>query len=257
LTLGGHAALVAAFLIVPTLLVAAMSFTSSSLLSFPPKGFSLEWYSNFFHDQEWRDSAATSIKVALATAVLATALGTAMAMGLVRGEYRGKSLIVGLVLGPLLAPLIVAAVGLNLMFSKWHLTGSLPGLIAAHTCLALPYVVINVMAGLRVVDPRLEMAARTLGASPLRAFVKITLPLIAPSMAAAMLFAFIASWDEVVVSIFLSSSEVRTLPVVMWSQLHSSIDPTVAAVATMLSVITVLTLGVVALVRRRATVVPG
>lgn len=248
--------LVAALLIVPTLLVAAMSFTSGSLLSFPPKGFSLRWYSNFFDDPDWSASATTSLEVAVFTAIIATVLGTAMAMGLVRGDYRGKSLILGLIVGPLLAPLIVVAVGLNLMFSQWHLTGTVAGLVAAHTCIAIPYVVLNVMAGLRVVDPKLEMAAQTLGASPLKAFTGVTLPLIAPAMGAAALFAFISSWDEVVVSIFLSSAEVRTLPVVMWNQLHSSVDPTVAAVATMLSVFTVLALGAVGLVRRRASVVP-
>lgn len=248
--------LVALFLIAPTVIIVIMSFTSSQLLRFPPAGVSGRWYSDFFHDETWTSSAITSVKVGLLSALLATVLGTLTALGVMRGRYRGRSLVIALTLSPLVVPLIVVAVGMNLMFSEWGLTGSLVGLILAHATLALPFVVVNVAASLRTVDPRLEMAARTLGASPLRAFRRITLPLIMPAVAIGALFAFITSWDEVVVAIFLSSSLVRTLPVVMWSEVHDSIQPTIAAVASMLSGVTVVVLSLVVVVRQRAVRAP-
>jgi putative spermidine/putrescine transport system permease protein len=245
--------LLGAFLIIPTLVVIAMSFTNSLLLHFPPRGFSMRWYSDFFDDQAWTQSATTSLKVASITTVLATVLGTTMALGLVRGRFPGKALIGALALSPLVVPVIVVAVAMQLTFSRWNLVGSVTGLVLAHTALAMPFVVVNVGAGLRTIDPQLERAARTLGASPLRAFWRVTIPLIWPAVAAAALFAFITSWDEVVVAIFLSSSAVRTLPVLMWSQVHDSIQPTIAAVAAMLTGITVLVLGALALIRWRSS----
>jgi putative spermidine/putrescine transport system permease protein len=125
------------------------------------------------------------------------------------------------------------------------------GFVVAHTALALPFVVVNVAAGLRTIDPRLELAARTLGAPPLRAFLKVTLPLLWPAVLAGALFAFITSWDEVVVAIFISSPDVRTLPVLMWGEVHDSIEPTIAAVASMLTGVTVTVLALVAAVRWR------
>jgi putative spermidine/putrescine transport system permease protein len=245
--------LVGAFLIVPTAIVIAMSFTNTLLLHFPPRGFSTRWYSAFFQDQAWTSSAITSLKVASITMVLATVLGTLTALGLVRGRFPGKSLVSALALSPLIVPLVVVAVGMQLTFSRWNLVGSLLGFVVAHTALAMPFVIVNVGAGLRATDPRLELAARTLGASPLRAFWRVTLPLILPAVLAGALFAFIASWDEVVVAIFLASSDVRTLPVVMWGQVHDSIEPTIAAVAAMLTGVTVLMLGLIATARWRAS----
>jgi putative spermidine/putrescine transport system permease protein len=226
---------VAAYLIVPTLVIIPMSFTRSILLQFPPRGLSTRWYAAFFDNQTWTSSALTSLEVATLSMLLATALGTLTALGLVRGHYRGRRFVNGLVLSPLLVPLVVVAVGMQLMFTKWNLTGSLTGFVAAHTALAIPFVVVNVGAGLQTIDPQLELAARTLGAPPLRAFWRVTLPLLLPSVAAGALFAFITSWDEVVVAIFLSSPIVRTLPVVMWSEVHDSLEPTIAAVASMLT----------------------
>jgi putative spermidine/putrescine transport system permease protein len=245
--------LIAAFLVLPTAIVISMSFTNSLLLHFPPRGFSTRWYAAFFHDERWTSSALTSLKVASVTMVLATVLGTLAALGLVRGNYRGKSIVTAFVLMPLIVPLIVIAVGMQLTFSRWNIVGSLTGFVIAHTALAMPFVVVTVAAGLRTLDPTLELAARTLGAGPVRAFWRITLPLLLPSVLAGALFAFIASWDEVVVAIFISSSDVRTLPVLMWGQVHDSIEPTIAAVAAMLTGVTVLLLALVAALRWRAS----
>jgi putative spermidine/putrescine transport system permease protein len=152
----------------------------------------------------------------------------------------------------MIVPPVVLAIGLYFMFVRWHLTGTFAGMVAAHTTLALPYVVVVTSSGLRTFDRTLELAANSLGAGPTRTFVKVTLPLILPSVAAGCLFAFIISWDELIVAYFLSTPSVRTLPVVMWSAAQDSTDPTLAAVATFLSLITVLLLLLSHAIRRKS-----
>ncbi len=252
--LGLHAFawLIGLLLIAPTLLIVPMSFTSGGILRFPPPGFGTRWYANFFQSQLWTSGAITSIKVGGAAAALATTLGTLMALGLVRGRYPGRPIVMGVVLSPLIVPVVVIAIGMYFVYTDWRLAGTLWGLILAHTTLAIPFVVVNVGVSLRTFDRTLELAAQNLGAGPVRTFFRITLPIISPSIVAGALFAFIASWDEVVVSIFLSSPLVRTLPVVMWGQVRSSIDPTIAAVATMLTAVTVVILSLVMLAERRS-----
>lgn len=244
--------LVGLVLIAPTLLIVPMSFTSGGILLFPPPGFGTRWYVNFFQSQLWTSGAVTSVKVGAAAAVLATVLGTLMALGIVRGRYPGRPVVMAIVLSPLIVPVVVIAIGMYFVYTDWRLAGTMPGLILAHTSLAIPFVVVNVSVSLRTFDRTLELAAQNLGAGPIRTFFRITLPLISPSIVAGALFAFIASWDEVVVSIFLSSPLVRTLPVVMWGQVRSSIDPTIAAVATMLTATTVVILSLVMLAQRRS-----
>jgi putative spermidine/putrescine transport system permease protein len=246
--LSGYVGLIALFLIAPTLIVIPMSFSSGRLLRFPPTGFSVKWYSEFLDSQTWTAGAMTSVKVGVATAVLATAIGTVTALGLVRGRYPARGLVTAVVLSPLIVPVVVIAIGMFFVYSDLRLIGSLHGLILAHTALAIPFVVVVVGASLRTFDRTLELAAQNLGAGPIRTFVLITLPLILPSIVAGALFAFIASWDEVVVSVFLSSPAVRTLPVVIWGQVRSYIDPTIAAVATFLTgvTLTVLTFALIA-----------
>jgi putative spermidine/putrescine transport system permease protein len=243
--------LVAFFLIAPTLIIVPMSFTEGGLLTFPPKGFSTRWYANFLDQQTWTSGALTSVKVGLASAILATTLGTLTALGLVRGRYPGRGLITALVLSPLIVPVVVIAIGMYFVYSDWRIIGTLPGLILAHTALGMPFVVVVVGTSLRTFDRTLELAAQNLGAGPIRTFVRITLPLILPSVVAAALFAFIASWDEVVVSIFLSSPVVRTLPVVIWGQVRTVIDPTIAAVATALTGVTLTVLTFALIAQRR------
>jgi putative spermidine/putrescine transport system permease protein len=152
----------------------------------------------------------------------------------------------------------VLGVALYLVFANLHFVATFHGLVIAHVAMALPYVVVNILAALQLVDRDLERAARSLGANPLRAFVRTTLPLTAPGILAAAIFAFVISWDEVVVAIFLSGPTTQTLPIVMWSQMRTAMDPTIAAVATILMFTTLVALaaGSVALraARRRATV---
>lgn len=234
--------LIAVFLIAPTVLVIIMSFSSLSSLRFPPPDLSLQWYRNFFESPQWTDALWTSTQVALLATLTATVLGTLTALGLMRGRFPFKSAVTALILSPMIVPIVIVAVGTYLVFVDWRLQGTLLGFVVAHAALGIPLVVVNVAASLQTLDRNLEMAAQNLGAGPFRTFFKITLPLIMPGVVAGALFAFIESWDEVVVSIFLSSPFVRTLPVVMWSVVRSQIDPTIAALAGMLTALTIVLL---------------
>jgi putative spermidine/putrescine transport system permease protein len=147
---------------------------------------------------------------------------------------------------------VVIAIGMFSLFVRFKLTGSLAGMVLAHTALAIPFVVVSVTTSLRTMDRNLEAAAANLGASPTRTFRHITLPLILPGVLAGALFAFLSSWDEVVVAIFLTTTKFRTLPAVMWEQVRQVVDPTVAAVATVLLLVTSVTLALVLVVRRQA-----
>jgi putative spermidine/putrescine transport system permease protein len=240
------------FLLAPTLVVVPMSFTASNSLTFPPEGFSTRWYEKMLTDPQWSTGFANSAQVALLTAVLATVLGTLAALGTVRGRFPGKNAVNALVLSPLIVPVIIIAIGMFSVFVRWKITGTLVGLVLAHTALAVPFVVVNVATSLRTMDRNLELAAMNLGADPLRTFRRVTLPLILPGVLAGGLFAFITSWDEVVVSIFLTTARFRTLPVEMWEQVRQVVDPTVAAVATTLLAVTTSLLLVVLVVRRQA-----
>jgi putative spermidine/putrescine transport system permease protein len=242
---------VALFLVVPTLIVIPMSFNPDRILEFPPAGFSLRWYEQVFADPAWRTSLVNSLEAASMTAVLATAFGTATAYGLVRGRFRGRMLIAGLTLAPLVVPTVIVAIGMFAVYVRWKLTGSLLGVVIAHTTLAMPFVIVTVATSLRTMDVNLEAAARGLGARRWQTFRRVTLPLTLPGVAAGALFAFVTSWDEVVISLFLTSAKFVTLPVQMWTQVREVVDPTVAAVSTMLLTVTLTLGGLALLVRRR------
>jgi putative spermidine/putrescine transport system permease protein len=161
------------------------------------------------------------------------------ALALVRGTLRGKGAVQALILSPMIMPLVVLAVGLFLVFSDWHIVGSLGGLVLAHSVVAFPLVYIAVSASLSGVDPVIERAASSLGAGRVRVFRTVTLPLITPGVLTGALFAFTASWDELILSIFLSSPTVKTLPVVMWQQVQTELSPTLAVAATLVMVTTI------------------
>lgn len=249
LALGG---LTVFFLMAPTLVVVPMSVTASNSLTFPPEGFSVRWYEKMLTDPQWSTGFVNSAQVAFLTALLATTLGTLAALGTVRGRFPGRSAVNALILSPLIVPVIIIAIGMFSVFVSWKVAGSIVGLVLAHTALAVPFVVVNVSTSLRTIDKNLELAAQSLGAGPVRTFRRITLPLILPGVLAGGLFAFITSWDEVVVSIFLTSARFRTLPVEMWEQVRQVVDPTVAAVSTTLLVVTTTVLVLVFVVRRQA-----
>lgn len=247
-------ALTIVFLIGPSLLIVPMGFSSAKILSFPPPGFSLQWYEKMVTSPSWTAGFINSLEVAACTAVAASILGTLASLGMARGRFPGKSVANALILSPLVVPVVVIAIGMFSLYVRWKITGSVFGLTVAHTALSVPYVVVSVTTSLRTMDRNLEMAAANLGASPVRTFRHITLPLIMPGVFAGALFAFLSSWDEVVVAIFLTTARFRTLPTVMWEQVRQVIDPTVAAVATVLLAVTTIVLTLALVVRRQAPV---
>lgn len=242
--------LVLVFLALPILIVAIVSFSSASYLTFPPPSLSLRWYQAYLGSRDWLESTWLSLSIGLASAILATILGTLAALGLAKMRGAARALAGGLILSPLIVPGIVAAIGIYYAFSRFRLVGTAAGLVLAHTCLAVPFVVTCVGASLTGFDRRLEQAALSLGASPVGTFRQVTLPLIAPGVAAGALFAFITSFDELIVALFLSGSSAVTLPRRMWDDLRFAIDPTIAAVSTLTIVLTVAVLGFGRLFRR-------
>jgi putative spermidine/putrescine transport system permease protein len=244
-------AAIALFLLAPTLVVIPISFTTTSIAQFPPVGFSLQWYQNVIHDPVWRTATITSLKVAILTVILSVAIGTSAALSLHRARFAGKTVLHAVLLSPLVTPVIVLAIGIFMVYARWSLAGTLPGLVIAHTVLAFPFVIVAVTATLQGVNPNLELAALGLGARPWRTFRRITLPLIMPGVVAGAIFAFITSWDEVVVAIFMTTASLRTIPVLVWGQMRTEISPAIAAVGTILIVISTIGLGAIALLRRK------
>ncbi|WP_308797811.1 ABC transporter permease [Agromyces silvae] len=237
-----YACLVGAFLVLPTLVVVPLSFTEYTVLRWPPSGFTLDWYTEVLTDGNWRGAAVTSFQVAVLTAISATVLGGGIALAISRGGSRGRSFATLGVLAPMIVPTVIMAVGVYFVFVRWGLVGTIGGLVAAHTVLALPFVVVSVMNALSRIDRNLELAGYSLGAGPFRTFRTITLPQMAPGLLTGAMFAFITSWDEAVVALFLSTPRVRTLPVLIFSQISSGVEPSVAAAASLLLLVTVVLL---------------
>ncbi|RUW00259.1 MULTISPECIES: ABC transporter permease [unclassified Mesorhizobium] len=235
--------LVAIWLVAPTLVVVPMSFNGNKSLSFPPQGFSWQWYENFVTNPEWSTSFLNSLKVASIVAVLATVLGTLAAFGLDRMKARPANLLRMLMLTPMVVPGVVLAIGIYAVYLDARLVGTLLGFVLAHTILALPFVLIAVSANLEVFDRRLETAAASLGAGALTTFRTVTLPLILPGILSGLLFAFATSFDEIIVSLFITNPYLKTLPVQIFSSITRDADPTVAAVGTILLCATTILIG--------------
>jgi putative spermidine/putrescine transport system permease protein len=244
--------LILLFLAFPIVVVFVVSFSSATYLTFPPPGFDLRWYEAYFGSEDWLRPTWLSLWVAAAVVVLSTLLGTLASLGIARLPRALRVLATGLVLSPLIVPVIVVAIGIYYAFSRYGLVGTPIAMVLAHTCLAVPFVVTSVSASLAGIDRRLEQAALSLGATPAGTFRQVTLPLIRPGVVVGALFAFITSFDELVVSLFLSGSGAVTLPRRMWDDLRFAIDPTIAAVSTLTIVLTAALLGGAHLLRKRA-----
>lgn len=227
------AAAVICILILPLLVVMIISFSSASYLTFPPPGYSLRWYEKFFADRNWMAAFWNSLQIAALSAGIAVALGASAAMGIVRGEFRHKSLLMLLLVSPMIVPPVVLGLSLYGLFLKVGLSGSMFGLAAAHAIGGIPIVVVIIAAALQAVDRRLEQGAAVHGASPLTVLRTVTLPTIAPGLAAAIFFAFLHSFDELVLSMFLSSPRMRTLPLMLWADVNYQLNPVLAVVSTL------------------------
>ena len=242
--------LVLVFLVLPILIVVMLSFSSASYLTFPPPGLGIRWYRAYLGSSEWLASTWLSLGVAGCVVALSTILGTLASLGLARLPPAMRTVMGALILSPLIVPGIVVAIGIYYVFARYRLVGTPAGLVLAHTCLAVPFVVTSVSASLAGLDRRLEQAALSLGATPWGAFRQVTLPLIRPGVFVGALFAFITSFDELIVALFLSGSGAVTLPRRMWDDLRFAIDPTIAAVSTLTIVVSAALLLGAHLVRR-------
>ena len=244
--------LIIGFLVLPALVVIPVSLTGGSFVTFPPEGFSLRWYQEYLGSSVWVEATLRSFAVAALTGVLAMLLGVPAAFMLVRSRARAKTALLALILSPLIIPRIVVAVAVYIVYARIGLVGTSTGLVLGHTVLAVPYVVITMMAVLKTYDERLDQAAASLGASPWKTLTKVTFPLLRGGMIASFLFAFITSFDELTISLFVSGGLVSTLPRQMWNDMLLQVNPTLAAVSTtMLVIITAIILGAEYL-RRRA-----
>ena len=228
------AAIIMFLLVVPTLLVIPMSFSESQYLEFPPREWSLRWYENYFGSIAWMDATWTSLKVGVLTTVLATPLGTMAAYGLYVSHHKLSRLVFIFLITPIMIPVILIAIGAFYVYVQISMVNSLTGLVVAHSILALPLVLIVVSAAFRSYDMNQEMAARNLGASRFTAFMAITLPQIRFSVVTAALLAFLTSFDEVIVALFVSGGDNSTLTRNMFNALRDQIDPTIAAISTIM-----------------------
>jgi ABC-type spermidine/putrescine transport system permease subunit II len=238
------------FLVAPVLIVVPLSLSTSQFLEFPPPGYSFHWFSVFIHDSTWMNAVYLSLRVALGATALALVIGTAAAYAIVRGGGRFRAVIEPVLVLPMIVPIIVYAIGAYLIALPLGLVGQTWLLIVAHALLVLPYVFLNVGAGLRVTDHRLELVAQSLGASRPRAFRRVILPLIAPAVTGAALLAFALSIDETVVALFLTSDTAPTLPVKMYGSVLYQLNPLVPVAATVVLTATIL-IGLVYLLSRR------
>jgi putative spermidine/putrescine transport system permease protein len=239
------------FLIAPVVIIVIVSFSGADYLSFPPPFLSLRWYQRFLGASSWRQSIVVSVQVASLTMLFATALGLSASLALVRGRFRGKGAIYAMLLSPMIVPTIITAIGLYFFFVRLKATGSILAMALGHTVLALPVVIIIMAATLQGFDIRFEQAALSLGASRITALRRITLPLILPGVLSAALFAFLTSFDELLIPLFLSGVEVQTLTVRIWNSLVLEVDPTIAAVSSFLIGVTTVVLGASAFLRGR------
>jgi len=246
------AGLVLAFLLFPVLVVVAISFSSADFLSFPPPGLSLRWYRSIFSNWQWIDAFVLTLQVGGLTAILSTLLGVPAAFALSRHIVIGQGFLNALILSALVTPQIIKAISIYLYYVPFGLLNTVSGLAFAHTVSGIPFVVINVLASLRNYDYDIERAATIHGASPLRAVLGVTIPIIAPGIIVGAIFAFMQSAQELLVSIFVFSAVRKPLSVKLWEGVQVAIDPSLAAATTAVTGIVILGIGAVMLVNRRS-----
>jgi putative spermidine/putrescine transport system permease protein len=230
------------FLVLPGFVVIPVSFTDRDYLSFPEHAPSLMHYAELWASADWRQGLWQSLIVASAATFFATTLGTLCAVGCWRMNNRAGTAIRWMMLTPVIVPSIVHALGMYRFWIKLGLIDTYTGVILAHVILGLPFVVITVSTALAQFDKRLEQAGRSLGASTVQVLWRIILPAIRPGMWSGAVFAFITSWDEIVVLLFITSRNIRLLPRMIWDGINDNIDPTVACVASLMIVVTLLAL---------------
>lgn len=272
-------ALIFFFLIAPIIIIMPLSFNAepyftftTKMLTLNPEGFSMRWYDNLltfgmsapdalrdgswwsdvWANAKWVQAAKNSVIIGFFSTIVATVLGTIAAMGLSRPEMPYRKVIMALLISPMIVPIIITATGLFFFYSDIGLSGTYFGVIMAHATLGIPFVIITVTATMMSFDKSLIRAAQNMGAGPVTTFFKVQLPLITPGVVSGGLFAFVTSFDEVVVVLFIGSHEQQTIPRQMWNGIREQISPSILAVATILVIFSICLLTVVELLRRRS-----
>lgn len=248
-------AMVLLFLMLPILVTVPLSFNTEPYFTYPMPGFSLRWYRELLAEPNWGLAMKNTLLVGIGSSVIATILGVLAALGLSHRSLPYRETITALLISPMVVPAVIAAVGMYFFYTRFGLANNLLGLVLAHAALGTPFVVITVTATLQGFNENLLRAARSLGAGPLKAFLKVKLPLIAPGVVSGAVFAFATSFDEVVVVLFLGGVEQRTVPRQMWSGVREQLSPTILAMATVLTVMSILLLLTLEVLRDRKSVV--
>ncbi|TAL81354.1 MAG: ABC transporter permease [Candidimonas sp.] len=243
-------AILCVILIAPIVIVVIVSFGKSSYMVFPPTSFSSKWYEDFFTSSEWMNSLLISLIIALVSSFISTTLGFLGAYSLVRGKYRNKKLLISFCLLPLIIPSIITAVALYFASVPLDLVGSKIWIAICHATLSIPVVLLILVSSLQGVDESIERAAQGLGASKFYTFTRIVIPLAAPGIISAAFFSFLISFDELLISLFLSGVETETLPVRIWNSLLMDMEPVIAAISSFLILLTISVLLLELMVRK-------
>ena len=229
------AVIVALFLLAPIAIIVPMSFSTAISFEFPPPGYWLGYYARYFHSAAWLNATANSFIIAFGSMILTMLVAVPAAFGYVRYRFRGKSAMNLIVMLPLIVPGVVSALGYYGLFARIHLVGTHAGMIVAHSVLSIPVVFLVIAASLKGFDRNLERAACSAGAGPLRTFLWVTLPVLRPGMLVGALFAFLHSFNEAVVAIFIAGRDAVTLPKKMFESIRLESDPVLAVVSTLLT----------------------
>ncbi|TFH93218.1 ABC transporter permease [Vibrio ouci] len=256
--------LVFLFLIAPILIIVPLSFNATpyftfteGMLSLDPEAYSVRWYVDMFTNSQWLMALKNSTLIAVSATIVATILGTLAAMGLAANNVPFRNAIMAFLISPMIVPVIISAAAMYFFYTRLDLSQTFTGIVLAHAALGTPFVVITVTATLSGFDHSLVRAAYSLGANPVYAFRHVTFPLIRPGMISGGLFAFGTSFDEVVVALFITGVEQRTVPRQMWSGIREQISPTILAVATLLICMSVMLLLTLEILRRRNVKIRG
>ena len=244
-------ALVLAFLLLPLLIIVPLSFNAEPYFTFPLPGWSGRWYREIFASEAWGAALRNSLIIAGPTTIFATVLGTLAALGLTLERFRFRAAVFGLLIAPMMVPHIIIGLGLFFLYAQIGIAHSYTGMILAHTTLATPFVMLSVSAALANFNTNLMRAALNLGAHPVTAFRKVMMPLIMPGILGGAVLAFVVSFDDVIVALLLSGPGQKTLPRQIWSGVNESVSPVIMAAATLLTLTSVVLMGVVELAARR------
>src|SRR5215467_4465377 len=246
-----YVAVMCLWLMAPIVIVLILAFSGDGYLRFPPTSFSLQWFGRFLGDLQWQRALLTSLIIGTIACVVSTTVGFFAAYAFLRAEFCGKKLLLSLMLTPVIVPSIITAIAMYYLAGKLGLIGNYLWLGLCHAVIAMPIVLLIQLSALHAVDPDLERAALGLGAGRLRVFCRVVLPIALPGVLSAALFAFLASFDELLISLFLAGVHAQTLPVRIWNSLNLQVEPTIAAVSAFLIAVTTVILAADGILRHR------